>query len=116
VKRKTNPTINTIKRFIANYLLFLFLVFVFSSAATEIWFGTNPSFYPPVQAQEIDIIDKNFLFRDGSIGGLFLLVKGYFDRDILLLTGIFCIAFYRKPRAGDAIGKGGPRRDVKPKE
>jgi hypothetical protein len=24
------------------------------------------------------IIDKNFLFRGGSIGGLFLLVKGYF--------------------------------------
>ena len=36
-------------------------------------------------------LDKTLLSMDGSIGGLFLLVKGYLDR---------------KAGAGDAIGKG----------
>jgi hypothetical protein len=38
------------------------------------------------------IIDKNFLFRAGSIGGL-----------LLACQGIFCIVLHRKPVAGDAI-------------
>jgi hypothetical protein len=39
------------------------------------------------------LIDKNFLFRDGSIGGLFLLVKGY-----------YASVLHRKVEAGDAVG------------
>jgi hypothetical protein len=31
------------------------------------------------------IFDKELLFGSGTIGELFLLVKGYFDRDILAL-------------------------------
>ena len=38
------------------------------------------------------LIDKNFLFRDGSIGGLFLPVKGY-----------YASVLHQKAGDGDAI-------------
>ena len=43
----------------------------------------------------VNIIDKNFLFRNGSIGGLFWLVKKF-----------FASILRRKAGAGDAIGGG----------
>jgi hypothetical protein len=35
---------------------------------------------------KLPLFDKVSLSMDGSIGGLFLLVKGYFDKDILTPT------------------------------
>jgi len=46
----------------------------------------------------IELIDKALLFDGWSIGGLFLLVKGYFGRDILASV------LHQKAGAGDAIG------------
>ena len=56
--------------------------------------GAIQTFSSPTNGLESLIkqkIDKNFLFRGGSVGGLFLLVKGYY--------GI-------EKQGGDAVGKG----------